>query len=194
MRRQLGLSLLALSIVMVALLASIPRSHVKADDNQQGSIVGTWFNTVLLNTPSGSVPFLTELVSFNPGGTLINTNSINFNAQNPALTGTPLAANFSDAYGTWKQVEDSNQFAITFKGFIFAGANTPTAVYGSFFPGENVGVFTVEAVATLQTTASGQTLTGPFTNQVANLQGMVVFAGSGTFSATRLQIQPLATP
>lgn len=53
---------------------------------------------------------------------------------------------------------------------------------------------TIEAVGTLQTSASGQTLSGSYTFQLTNLHGIVVLAASGTFSATRLQIQPLATP
>jgi hypothetical protein len=197
MKRQSRLYLLALSIVLVALFASIPSSRVKAQ-NQQGSVVGTWIVKVAVNTPSGPQPFATELASFNPGGIFIDTISIAHSSQNPFFTGplAPLAADFSDAFGTWKQVgDDSNQFALTFKRFIFAGANTPTASYGPIlFPGQNVGEATIEAVGTLQTGATGDTASGLFTFQLTNLQGTVVLAASGTFSATRLQIQPLATP
>jgi hypothetical protein len=65
-------------------------------------------------------------------------------------------------------------------------------VYGPFFPGQNVGMATVQAVATLHTGAQRDTLTGPFTFQLTNLSELVVFAGSGTFSAARLEIEPLA--
>ncbi len=193
MQRQSRLYLLALSIVLVALFASMPRSHVKAQ-NQQGSIVGTWIITATVNTPPGAPPFVfTELASFNPGGIFIDTFSLDHNSANPFVP-PPLAVDFSDKFGTWEEVGDSGQFAITFKEFLFAGANTPTTLYGPiFFPGQNVGVATVEAVATLQTTGSGQTLSGPFTFQLTNLQETVVGAGSGRFSATRLRIQPLAT-
>ncbi len=197
MQRRSKLYLLALSILLVALFASMPSSHVRAQ-NQQGSIVGTWIVAVAVNTPSGSQPLATELASFNPGGIFIDTISIAHSSQNPFFTGpfAPLAVDFSDAFGTWKQVgDDSNQFAITFKRFIFAGANTPTASYGPIlFPGQNVGEATIEAVATLQTGAGGDTATGPFTFQLTNLQGTVVLGASGTFSATRLKIEPLATP
>ena len=193
--RKLGLYFTAACIVLLAVFALVrltPSSPVKADEGS--SIVGTWIVAVAVNTPSGSQPFATELASFNPGGTFIDTISLAHSSQNPFFTGplAPLAADFSDAFGTWKQVgDDSNQFAATFKRFIFAGANTPTSAYGSFFPGQNVGVATIEAVATLETGASGQTLTGPFTFQLTNLQGTVVLAASGTFSATRLKIEPL---
>jgi hypothetical protein len=91
--------------------------------------------------------------------------------------------------------DDANQFALTFKRFLFAGANTSTALYGPFFPGQNIGVNTVQAVGTLHTGIGGDTLSGSFTNQFVNfvnLDGTPVFSGSGTFSATRLGIEPLA--
>jgi hypothetical protein len=192
--RKLGLYFTAACIVLLALFALVrltPSSLVKADG---GSIVGTWILTVTLNTPPGTPPFVeTELTAINPGGTFTLTGTA-FNAhssENPFLPPS-LAADFSDGYGAWKQMgDDSNQFALTFKRLIFAGANTPAALYGSFFLGQSVGVATIEAVATLQTGAAGQTLTGRFTFQLTNLQGTQVFAGSGTFSATRVKIEPL---
>ncbi len=196
MGRKLGVYLFAFGIALLVLLVSMPRSQVKAQD-QQGSIVGSWLVTVDVNTPAGPVPFATELASFNAGGTFTDAISIAFSSQNPGFAGplAPLAVNFSDALGTWKPAgEDSNQYAATFKRFLFAGPNTPTAAYGSFFPGQNVGQATIEAVATLHSGAGGDTITGPFTFQLTNLQGTVVLAASGTFSATRIRVQPLATP
>ncbi len=194
MRQHFKLYLLGLGFALLAMAVLKPNLRVKADDGE--SIVGTWIVTVAVNTLSGTQPLATELASFNPGGTFIDTISIAHSSQNPFFTGpfAPLAVDFSDALGTWRQVgDDSNQFAITFKRFIFAGANTPTASYGPIlFPGQNVGVATIEAVGTLQTGAGGDTATGPFTFQLTNLQGTVVLPASGTFSATRLKIQPLA--
>ena len=187
----LGFAAVNLSRVRIA-GASIPA--VRADG---GSVVGSWINMVTVNTPSGPQPLTTELIAINPGGTFIDTLTIAHSSQNPFFTGpfAPLAVDFSDAIGTWKQVGDeSNQFAFTFKRFLFAGANTPTAVYGSFYPGQNVGVGTVQFVATLQRGQNGDALTIPFTFQLTNLSGQVVLAASGTASATRLKIEPLATP
>lgn len=196
MRRKSGLYLVVFSVGLLVLFASMPSSHVRAQD-EQGSIVGTWLATVDVNTPAGPQPLATELATFNPGGTFTDAISMAFSSQNPGFAGpfAPLAVNFSDALGTWKPTgDDSNQFAATFKRFLYAGANTPTAAYGSFFPGQNVGEATIEAVGSLRTGASGQTLSGSYTFQLTNLQGTVVLAASGTFSATRLQVQPLATP
>src|SRR5262249_15833596 len=115
----------------------------QGNQGNQSSVVGTWTVTVYVNTPDGPVPFATELASFNPGGTFSDAINLAFSSENPAFAGGPLAAfavNFSDAYGSWKPVgDDSNKFAGTFKRFLFAGASTPTAVYGSFFPGQHVG-------------------------------------------------------
>jgi hypothetical protein len=203
MKRFVVLTAMALSLCIVAVsvgnlpVRRIPGIAAPVVRASGGGIVGTWIITATVNVPPGAPPFgFTELGSFNPGGTFLDTFSIDFSSQNPFLVGpfAPLAVNFSDKFGTWKQMgADSNQFAVTFKEFLFAGANTPTAVYGSFFPGQNVGVATVEAVATLQNGPAGDTATGPFTFQLTNLQGVEVFAGSGTFSATRLKIEPLAT-
>jgi hypothetical protein len=167
----------------------------QGNQGNQGSVVGTWIVTVFVNTPGGLVPFSTELASFNSGGTFADTINLAFSSENPAFTG-PLAAfavNFSDAFGSWKQVgDDPTQIAGTFKRFSFAGASTPGGVYGSFFPGQHVGEATVQFTATLQTTSTGQTLSGSFTFQLTNLGGTVVLSGSGPFTATRLKIQPLA--
>jgi ABC-type phosphate/phosphonate transport system permease subunit len=189
MRRQVGIYVVVLAMVFLGILASMTGPYVRAEGQQ---VIGTWFVTVY--TSSGA-QLATELATFNPGGTFADAISIAFNSENPAFTGTPLAVNFSDALGTWKQVgEDPNQVAMTFKRFLYAGRSTPAGVYGSFFPGQNVGVATIEAVGTLQNSAAGQTITGQFTFQLTDLAGNVVLPASGTFSAKRLEIQPLATP
>jgi hypothetical protein len=194
MRRKFVVYLLISGTLLLALFAMERNSRVRADEGN-GNIVGTWINTATVNTPPGAPPFVfTELATFNLGGTFLDTFALDHDSANPFVP-PPLAVDFSDKLGTWKQVGDSNQFAVTFKEFLFAGPDTPTAVYGPIlFPGQNVGMATVEAVVTLHTGAGGDTLTGPFTFQLTNLQGTVLFAGSGTVSATRLQIQPLATP
>jgi hypothetical protein len=166
-----------------------------AQQGGQGGVVGSWVNTVYVNTPSGSVPLATEVLSVNSGGTFSDAISIAFNSENPSFTGSPLAVNFSDAYGTWHATSDPNQFAFTFKRLVFAGASTPMSIYGSFFSGENVGVATIEALGTLQNSAAGPTLKGRFTFQLYSyyLHGDALGGtGSGTFSATPITIQPLA--
>ena len=74
-----------------------------------------------------------------------------------------LVVNTSDGYGTWRPYgDDSDQFALTFKRFLLAGANTSTALCGPSFPGQNVGVNSVQAFGTFRTDRDGDTLTGSF--------------------------------
>jgi len=195
--RKLGLYLAASCIVVSALLASMPSAYAKADDDDR-SIVGTWVFTITLSQPPELAGFaFTDLIAINRGGTLTNTSTVSHahTSENPFLP-PPAVVDVSDGYGAWKRVgDDSNQFALTLRRFLFAGAKTPTALYGSFFPGQNVGELNVQAVATLHTGEGGDTLTdGQATFQLVNLAGAVVFAGSETFSARRLRIKPLATP
>ena len=189
--RRLGLYVAA-GCIAVLLLVLMPSSRGQGGASQ--GVAGTWIATVTVNTPPGAPPFIfTDLIAINSDGTLTATSST-FNAhtsENPLLP-PPLLVDTSDGYGAWKSKgDDSNQFGITFRRFLFAGANTSSALYGSFFPGQNVGLNTVESVATLHTDKDGDSITGSFTNQFVNLGGQVVFAGSGTFTATRLKIEPL---
>jgi hypothetical protein len=191
--RKLGLYFAA-TCVAVSLLVLMPSSHGQVASQ---NITGTWVVTVTVNTTPGAPPFVfTDMIAFNSGGTLTAASST-FNphtSENPLLP-APLVVDTSDGYGAWKsQGDDSNQFALTFRRFLFAGADTPTALYGSFFAGQNVGVNTVEAVGTFHTGKNGDSLTGSFTNQFVNLNGEAVFAGNGTFTATRLGIEPLTVP
>lgn len=160
--------------------------------------MGTWIFTITLGPtrPQNIQGFtFTDLFVINRGGTFTNTSTVlhEHTSENPFLP-PPAVVDISDGYGAWKRVDDdSNQFAFTLQRFLFAGAKTSTAVYGSFFPGQNVGVVNVECVAT--NGEGGDTLTGECTFQLVNLAGQVVFSGTGeTFSATRLQIKPLVTP
>ena len=184
--RKPGLYVAAACIVLLALLGSMPSPNAE-ERSEEGSIVGTWIVTTSIP------PFVfTELAAFNPGGTVIDTHAIARSSENPSLP-PAVAVDSSDSFGSWRRLNDSHQFAVTFKRLLFAGANTPTALYGPFIPGQHVGFETVQAVLTVHASADADTLAGPFTVQFANLGGQVVFAGSGTVSAKRLKIEPLAT-
>jgi hypothetical protein len=169
--------------IVLSLAAFMPSARAEADNH---SIVGTWIVTVTVTTPPGAPPFVfTDLIAFNQGGTLTAASS-EFNAhtsENPFLP-PPLVVDTSDGYGVWKSAgEDSDQIAITFQRFLFAGAATSQGLYGPFVPGQNVGVNAVQAVGTLR---DGGVLAGSFTTQFTNLGGTQTFAGTGTFTATRL--------
>jgi len=180
---------LSAGFAMVALFALTPTTHVKADDEQNGSIVGTWIGMISLNN---SALVIAELPSFSRGGTVGGTNSFSHNCQNPFLPPV-LTVELSDYFGSWASIGSSNQFAITLKRLIFACPNTPVASYGQSFAGQNVGLVSIQAVGTVQHTKNGDTLTGPVTFQFTNLSDQVVFAGSGTAAFSRVAIEPLAT-
>jgi hypothetical protein len=185
----LTMSVLTGSIAGPIVPSLAANSLVKADEGRNDTLVGTW---VLLATLAPGF-INTELAAFNPGGTWTTTSAV-FNAhssQNPFLPPF-LTIDTSDGYGAWRRQGGSNRFAFAFKRLLFAGADTPTALYGPFFVGQHVGEATIQAVATLH--EDGDTLEGQFTFQARNLRGDVVGTGSGPFSATRLRIEPLATP
>src|SRR5947209_19859781 len=117
---------LSATVALVAIVLTQGGVHTTSAQGQQGnqgnqgnqsSVVGSWTVTVYVNTPGGPVPFATEFASFNPGGTFSDAINLAFSSENPAFAGGPLAAfavNFSDAYGSWKQVgDDSNRIAGT---------------------------------------------------------------------------------
>ncbi|MBV8071150.1 MAG: hypothetical protein JO270_14675 [Acidobacteriaceae bacterium] len=189
--RKLGMysasSYLALSLL--AVMPGFARQSGQKEDCSN-SIVGTWIITVTVNTPPGAPPFVfTDMFAFNSGGTLTAASSL-FNAhtsENPSLP-APLVVDTSDGYGAWKNADDDS-IALIFRRFLFAGANTSTALYPWSFLGQYIGVNAIQAVG--RVSADGGTFSGSFTNQFLNLGGAVVFAGSGTFSGTRLKIEPL---
>ena len=132
----------ALTLMLFAAFAMVPTSHVKADD----SIVGTWIGTLSLN----SSIIVTELPSFSGGGTVAGTNTFSHNCQNPFVPSV-LMVELSDYYGSWEAIV-SDQFAITLKRLIFACANgsTPVQIYHWSFPGQNVGIVSIQAVGTVK--------------------------------------------
>jgi hypothetical protein len=174
------------TIVSLSLGPFMPSARAQAGNQ---SVVGTWTVTVTVNTPPGAPPFVfTDLFAFNQGGTLTAASNA-FNAhtsENPYLP-APFVVDTSDGYGVWKSAgDDSSQVAITFKRFLFAGV--ATSYYAFSFPGQYVGVNAVHAVGTIR---DADHLAGSFTTEF--IGGRAPFSGSGTFTATRLKIEPLLT-
>ena len=185
--RKLGFGIAS---IVLSLATFMPSARAQADNE---GIVGTWMVMVTVNTPQGAPLFVfTDLIAFNQGGTLTAASTA-FNAhtsENPFLP-PPLVVDTSDGYGAWKSTSDEpDRVAITFKRFLFAGAATSTTIYGSFVPGQHVGVNVVQAVGALQ---DHDHLAGSFASQFLDLGGKVAFSGNGTFAATRLMIEPLPT-
>lgn len=184
-RTFITLFVVAVSAGLVPMVAKRYTAVVHADED---GLVGTWLITVNVNTPPGAPPFsFNDYIAFQKGGTLTATSTA-FNSHTSEVLAGPLGVDTSDGYGVWAADEDG-AFRVTFNRFLFAGVNnSATALYGSFSQGQNIGTDTVEAIGTVH----GDTVTGQFTTQFSKLDGGVVFPGRGTFSGTRIKIEPLA--
>ena len=196
MKRQWRLFASAFTLVLFAGFAVMPSSPATAEDDENGSVVGSWIGTLTFTAPPDLAGVtVTILVNFNRGGTLTGTDGTAHSSQLPP---GPFTVDLSDYFGSWVPIGRSNskRLALTFKQLLFAGPNTPTAIYGTFYPGENIGLTTVQAVDTLEHTEDGDRLTGDFTGQFTRLppplgDGKQVAAVAGTVSFSRVAIEPL---
>jgi len=188
----------AFTLVLFAALAMTPSSPATADDDEGGGFVGSWIGTVTVDTPPGFPPFVfADLVNVNRGGILTGTNGNAHFSQNPFLPPVDRV-DASDFFGSWEPV-GHNQLAGTNKWLLFLGPKSPpdpavTAVWcpGTTcapgpFPGQNIGLATLQGVTTLEHTKSGDTLTGPWTVQLTDLKDNVVATHTGILSFSRIE-------
>lgn len=197
MQRQWRLFVSTFALVIFGALTVTPRLPAIAQDDESGTPVGSWMGTILTESPSGFPPSI-GLFNLNRDGTITGTDGDSQSSSlPPTLCPTPctLAVDHGAEFGSWARVGD-HQFAATLKALLFAGPNTPPEIYGQLFSGQNVGLGTLQvANITLQHTASGDTLMGRFTVQYESFfLNEVVITTSGSFSFTRVAIEPLATP
>jgi len=126
---------LAIHFFASALFGLTLASKANAEDDDDGSVVGTWIITAEL--APGFVE--TEFTIVNPGGTMTLTSSV-FNPHSSLDPFLPpfLVVDISDGYGRLRREGASNRFAGTFKRLLFAGARTDPNLYGEFFVGQSV--------------------------------------------------------
>jgi hypothetical protein len=162
-----------------------------AEGQGRVSIVGTWIGKLIFDTPPGAPPFaISELVSFNESGTVMGTNGISHFSANPFVP-PALAVDLSEHFGSWVRIGESNRFAVTFKRLLFGGSNTPTAIYGVFSPGQEIGLATIQVIGLVEHTEAGDQISGRFAIQFKNRNGEVVFTASGNVSLSRMEVEPL---
>ena len=131
--------------------------------------VGTWRAT--FDTPVGPSQSLLTLMA---DGTLLFSGR----PVKSAAAGAPVT--FSSAgHGVWQQTGPTTA-ATTWEGFV-------TDAQGNF-----LAIATDSVEATLG--AGGNSWSGAYSATVADPDGNVLFVGDGTVQATRLTVQPLATP
>jgi hypothetical protein len=187
MQRQWRLFASALTLVLFAALVVTPGSPATADD-----CVGSWIGAISFDA---GAPSIIGQLNINRDGTITGTDGAAHSSQvkpPPALSA--FAVDSGGYFGSWVHI-GGNQIGGTIKELLFAGPNTPTQIYGSFFLGQNVGIGTLSAEATCQHTSSGDVASGPWTLQLESFfLDKVVITNSGTFSFTRVAIEPLAKP
>jgi len=172
MQRQSRLFASVITLVLFAALGATPASRAIADDDQDGSVVGAWTGTASLAGIS-----LTELATINVDGTMAGVDGIFDFCQIPNVP-PALVVKASGYFGSWAHIGDSDQIALTFKRLLFACPNTPTSLYGTFFPGQNIGLGTIDVLLTLQhNTKCGDSLMGRYTYQLMTLDGQPVPGG-----------------
>jgi hypothetical protein len=175
------------AFMMLATIVAAPQAQAH-DHNSDRSIVGTWILTTTFDMPPGAPPFIVhEFAQFNEGGTFLGNFELDNNSANP-LAPPPFAVDFSTKYGSWKQKwHGSPQYNVILQEYIIAGQNTPTAIYGEFYPGQTVGIVTVKATPALN--RRGDTFNGPFSYEFKNMAGDLLFAGTGNFVGKRQKLQ-----
>lgn len=129
------------------------------------AITGTWN----VNATSSAVPPFRALITFMDGGGMIAS------AQGDILLGIDSAA--TAGHGAWVRT-GGRSFLFTFRQIFYTAAG-----------GYDGGIL-VRHTANLA--ASGQSWTGNMTFEIFNADDVVVFAGSGNSTATRLVPLPLA--
>ena len=135
---------------------------------EQG-FVGAW--RLATETPFGASQSLMTVVA---DGTVIFTDR----PSQPGGSGFPVTF-ISTAHGVWQQTGPDTA-AATFVEFVTDGE-------GNF-----VGIVTDSIEVTLG--ANGDSFSGQFSSTTTDPSGAVLYVGGGTLMATRITVQPLATP
>lgn len=131
--------------------------------------VSAWRLTT--TTPFGASQ---SLITFMADGTVLFSDRPSF----PAAGGFPVTF-ISAAHGVWQQT----------------GPTTAAATWVEFVT-DGQGTFLTTVTDSVEVTlgADGTSFSGPFSGTVADPSGNVLFVGGGTVQATRITVQPLATP
>lgn len=174
MRRLSYLAALLLAAVAALALVFTPaplRTWAQTGTPMAGQgFVGAWRLTV---TEAGN-PSIPALTTFAADGTLLNSDP----PVSPAGGGAPITLD-SAGHGVWHQTGPTTA-DLTFVWLT-------TDAQGTF-----LGTGTVSAQVTLG--ADGNSLQGPFSLTAADPSGKTLFQGGGSVQATRITVQPMATP
>lgn len=151
--------LLAGVLAVSILFASPARSHAASSNGGTASPQGSWFT--VFTVKNGPPPFKV-LIAFDQGGSMVESE------QGDEAPGSPPTL-FSPGYGAWSST-DANNFAFNFVKLLYDTS-------GGF-----IGLLKNHGTAQ----PAGNTLTGSGTIVITE-HGKVVFSGTYTLSATRIQ-------
>jgi hypothetical protein len=170
-----------------------PSGTLRAEIDRADGITGTWSFVVSADVPGAPPLVFNELITFDGGGGLTETNSLQ-NANSGLNPFAPPQASItcSEGHGNWRTTPSGKRVATTFRQLLFAGPGTSEADYGPIlFPGQHIGVATIQERLNRRRDGNSEVLEGRFTIQFRNLQGVVLFSGSGTVEGRRVPIEPL---
>ena len=148
------------------------KSPVYAGDKED--LVGSWIGTAVSTTTP--LPPLKDLITFTPEGTVVEARRL-YVANSPL---GPLLA--TPGHGEWKET-GKREFAATLL-LIYQGAEDhPTS------PGEVLAQEKVRFKLTLD--YAGNHLSGTLLVEVRDINDNLVFIGPGTYTANRIEVEPL---
>jgi hypothetical protein len=164
----------ALTFLLVVTCA--PSAQVdRANDNGQ-ALTGSWLGTaVATSLPLPPSPELKSLITFARDGGATETHRLFIpdSPLGPLLT-TP-------GHGEWVRTGD-NQFALTLISIYEGGPNSPLA-------GQVVALEKIRFRLRIDPRTGH--LTGNLVDELRDLNGSILFTGTGTFDATRIPVEPL---
>ena len=173
MSRQSGIRALAVIALLAGSVAALTLARPGAanpnDDRPGQGFVGAW--RLSTETPFGASQ---SLITLTADGTVQFSDRPVF----PGDAGFPVTF-FSAGHGSWEQTGDDIA-AATWVFFMTDGE-------GNF-----LGVVTDSAEMILE--ADGASWSGPFSSSTADPAGNLLFVGGGTVRASRIAVEPLATP
>jgi hypothetical protein len=158
------LQLAHITFIFFLLVALVPTVYAQAGHSDQ-SLKGAWNTTIVFDgpIPTCSAP----AINTRDGGVISNA----------------CALNESPGYGQWVRT-GNHEFAITFVGLEYDLDGTMTGTLGA-----SSGTYKVRARVHLSDNSNE--FNGPFTTDIFDLNGNVIFTVSGTVTGKRIVVEPL---
>ena len=150
--------------LFIAAMTTITAFGQRGSTPSWTSPTGSW-QGVVTNVGGGPPPFRV-LMNFTADGGFTGS------GDGDSAVGSPQ-------YGVWERIGGANSrtYAVTFRQLFYAPDSTPT------------GSARMQQTVTLN--ESGDTWSGPFVVRIYLADGTLVYTGTGTATATRIQSEPL---